>query len=88
MGELGDFGKTLRFFSELREHFLQRLEGLRRIERWWAKNDPQYRDRLPPGEFHWVLALRKGLLSLEAHVKWCDESIRRIEARLTKKRRS
>jgi PadR family transcriptional regulator AphA len=87
MDELGDLRKTQRFFSDLREHFLERLNGLERIEKWWAKNDLQYPDRLPPAEFHWLLALRKGLLSLEAHVKWCDESIRRIEARLPKRKR-
>ncbi len=65
---------------------MRKLEGLCGLERWWAEHDSRYPDGLPAAEFHWLLALRKGLLSLEAHVKWCDESIRRIEARMPKKR--
>jgi PadR family transcriptional regulator AphA len=87
LNELADLGQTLRFFSRMREHFVHKLEGLHNLERWWMENDPRYPDRLPPEEFHWLLALRKGLLSLEAHVKWCNESIRRIRARMSKERR-
>ncbi len=81
MDELGDVAQTTRFVQEVREHFEAKLEALRRLERLWADADPRYPDALPPQEFHIQLTLRKGLLSLEAHVQWCDESIRRLQAR-------
>jgi len=82
MDELGDLGLTLRFFRRMRDHFASRLEALRALERQWAESDPLYPDVLAPEELHLQLALRKGLLSLEAHVAWCDEAIRRLGTRL------
>jgi DNA-binding PadR family transcriptional regulator len=84
MDELGDLGKTLQYFKELREILATRLEELQAIERGWAARDPHYSDALSAHMFHVLLTLRKGLLSLATHVKWCDESVRRIEARMEK----
>jgi len=81
MGELGDLNRTLRFLRGLREHFTAKLAALRSLERMWGDADPRYPDRLPDEDLHVHLALRKGLLSLEAHVSWCDESIARVAAR-------
>jgi DNA-binding PadR family transcriptional regulator len=81
MGELGDFGRTLRFLRTVREHFAARLAALRSLERMWREADPRYPDRLPAEDFHVQLALRKGLVSLESHLAWCDESIARVAAR-------
>jgi len=82
MDELGDLGLTVKFFRRMRDHFASKLEALRAIERQWAESDPNYPDVLAAEELHLQLALRKGLLSLEAHVAWCDEAIRRLGARL------
>jgi len=84
MDELGDLQKTLRFIRELRDVFSGRLAELQTIERYWSEKDPQYPDALSPQMFHVLLALRKGIHSLSAHVKWCDESIRRVQARIEK----
>lgn len=84
MDELGDLKQTLRFFSVLRDEFARKLEALRRLERYWAEADPRYPDGLPPVDFHIQLTLRMGILSLGGHVKSCDESIRRLHARMEK----
>jgi PadR family transcriptional regulator, phenolic acid-responsive transcriptional regulator len=86
MDELGDLGRTLQYFRELREMFATRLEKLVAIERGWAAREPKYPDALSPQMFHVSLTLRKGLCSLAAHVKWCSESVRRIEDRLEKEK--
>ena len=82
MDELGDLRSTLQFFRRMREHFATKLDALRDLERQWAEADPHYPDVLSNTELHLQLALRKGLLSLDAHVAWCDEAIRRLSARI------
>jgi DNA-binding PadR family transcriptional regulator len=86
MDELGDLGKTLQYFRELREIFATRLEELQAVERGWAARDPHYPDTLSSQMFHVSLTLRKGLRSLATHVEWCDESVRRIEDRMKKEK--
>ena len=86
MDELRDLSKTRQYFRELREICATRLEELQAIERGWAAQDPHYPDALSARMFHVSLTLRKGLSSLATHVKWCDESLRRIEARMGKER--
>jgi PadR family transcriptional regulator AphA len=86
MDELDDLRKTLQYIKRLREEFASRLEAVQRSERRWAENDPAYPDALSPKMFHVFLTLRKGLGSLVAHVNWCDECIRRIEARMKKEK--
>jgi PadR family transcriptional regulator AphA len=81
MDELNDLGKTLRFFLRLRDHFAQKLESLRRLERSWKEADSRYPDALPLPDFHVQLTLRKGLSALNAHVEWCDECIARLRTR-------
>ena len=84
MDELGDLRKTLHYFSRMRDQFAHKLEALRQIERYWAESDPRFPDDLPLDQFHVHFTLRKGLLSLAAHVEWCDECTRRIRAHLEK----
>ena len=83
MDELKDLRQTIRFFGRMRDQFASKLEVLRAIDRRWAEADPRYPDDLPAAELHIQLTLRKGLLSLDAHVTWCDEAIRRLSARIT-----
>jgi PadR family transcriptional regulator, phenolic acid-responsive transcriptional regulator len=84
MDELDDLEKTLQFILQLRDEFSKRLAELQTIERYWSERDPTYPDSLSPQMFHVLLALRKGVHSLSALVKWCDESVRRVQARLEK----
>jgi PadR family transcriptional regulator, phenolic acid-responsive transcriptional regulator len=86
MDELGDLKQTLRFFTVLRDDFNRKLEALRRLERYWAEADPRYPDELPPPDFHVQLTLRMGILSLGGHVRSCDESIRRLRARMDREK--
>lgn len=87
MDELRDLRQTLRFFHVLRDKVSHKLEALRQIERRWAESDPRYPDALPLPDFHVQLTLRMGLLSLASKLKWCDESIRRLRARLEEEER-
>jgi len=84
MDELGDARKTLQYLSRLRETFARKKAAIQEIERCWAEDDPTYPDSLSLQMFHVLLALRNGLCMLEARVKWCDESIRRVKARMEK----
>ena len=86
MDELGDLKQTLRFFTVLRDDFVRKLEALRQLERYWAEADPRYPDALPSPDFHVQLTLRLGLVSLGGHVKSCDESIRRVRARMEREK--
>jgi PadR family transcriptional regulator, regulatory protein AphA len=81
MPALDDLGATLRLLSGLRQRFATRLETLRSMEKLWADSDPRYPNDLPTVEFHKLLALRKGLFSLQAHVEWADDSIRLVRQR-------
>jgi hypothetical protein len=82
MDELGDLGETRRFFERMREQFATRLLALQQVEKRWAECDPHFLDSLPADWFHIHLTLRKGLISLAAHIRWCDECLRRISVRM------
>jgi DNA-binding PadR family transcriptional regulator len=79
---LDDLGVTLSLLTGLRQRFATRLDGLRLLEKMWPESDPRYPADLPTVEFHKLLALRKGLFSLQAHVEWADESIRAVHKRM------
>ena len=81
MSELADLRKTERYFVRLRDQIAARCEALERLERLWAAADPGFPDRLPSADFHVFLTLSKGLHSLRAHLKWCDDSLKRIRER-------
>jgi len=84
MDELEAMDKTLRFLASLREKFASHRAALEIIERRWAREDPDYPDLLSPAMFHVLLTLRNGIYMLGARVKWCDESVRRVQARMAK----
>lgn len=83
LDELGEMPATLRFFANLRERLAARLAALQAIEQIWASESPDYPDQLPTDEFHQQLTLRLGLQTAAARLAWCDESIRRVRARLS-----
>lgn len=84
MDELGDAGKTLRYLTDLRDTFARNLAALDGIERRWEAEDPDCPESLSDEEFHVLLSLRNGICMTGARVKWCDESIRRVQARIVK----
>jgi PadR family transcriptional regulator, regulatory protein AphA len=82
MSALGDLTQSLRFMEALRNHFASGLERLEEQERAWAEKDPNYPDNLPSEWLHVHMVLRLGLIGGEARVRWCDECIERLRARV------
>jgi DNA-binding PadR family transcriptional regulator len=82
MDELCDLKQTLQFFENLRMRWAFRLEGLKCVEKEWARRDPLFPDRLSSESFHRHLTLRMGLHSYRGWLTWCEECIRRIQARM------
>jgi len=86
--ELGTLEATLTFLSRLRERLARRLDALRATEHLWAKGSPDYPDQLPHDEFHAQLTLQLGLDTAGVRLAWCDDSIRRVQARLARKEKA
>jgi DNA-binding PadR family transcriptional regulator len=87
MGGRRDLGKTRRFVAQLRESFKARLETYRRIDRAWRGGSDAFPDIESNDGFHAYLTLRMGLLRVAAGVKWCNETIRRIDDRTANRSR-
>jgi hypothetical protein len=83
--ELGDLEATLASLTKLRERLARRLDALRATERAWAEGPPGYPDRLPLEGFHPQMTLRPGLQVGAVGLAWCEESIRRVQARLARR---
>ncbi len=84
LGQLDDLAAARQFLGELRDEMATRLATLKGIEAGWAKQDPRYPDELPDEDFFPQLTLRMGLMKLAAGLEWCDESLRRLEQRMTR----
>jgi DNA-binding PadR family transcriptional regulator len=87
MGELDDLPHTAAFLSQLRERLAGTLEFLKQVT---APLETQFKadaTALSSIDFHELLALRMGILSLTAKVRWCDESLEMIDARQSTTRR-
>jgi len=78
MGQIEDPATTLQFMKQLRELLSAKLNLLSSVAEGMKTDDLNIED------FHAHLSLRMGVLSLSAKVRWCDESIKRIDARLAK----
>ncbi len=87
MAERRDLGQTRRFVTQMRESFKARLETYRRIEREWRAGGDAFPDMESDEGFHSHLTLRMGLHRIAAGVKWCDETIKRIDERTAKRSR-
>lgn len=83
MGELGDPRRTLAFLEQLRGPLQRRLAALQASESGWRTADPRYPDRLPDDAFHTHLTLTMGLQVAQARMQWVEDSIRRVQRRLT-----
>lgn len=87
MDEMKSLPHTLQFLEQLRARWEPRLETLRNKEREWARRDPGFPDGLSAAAFHHYLTLRMGVHSHEGWLKWCEEAIRRVRARMRKEKR-
>jgi len=82
MGERRDLSRTRRFVTQMRQSFRERLETYRRIEREWLAGSDAFPDLESDEGFHGYLTLRMGLHRIRAGIKWCDETIRRVDERV------
>lgn len=84
MDELSDLPQTLKFLEKLHTRWAARLEALRNKEKEWSQRDPGFPDDLPLAAFHHHITLRMGVHAHQGWVTWCEESMRRVRARMRK----
>jgi DNA-binding PadR family transcriptional regulator len=84
MDELSDLPHTLRFLEQLHTRWAARLAALKNKEKEWSQRYPEFPDDLPLAAFHQHLTLRMGEHAHQGWLEWCEESIRRVRARLGK----
>ena len=85
LSELKDDAAVLEFMHELRSYMADWLVNLTDAENSWKANEPRYPDELPDEQFYPQLTLQMGLTKVRANLKWCDESIERIQLRQSNK---
>lgn len=80
LGQLDDLEETARFVRALREDLIERLRVFAEIDRLIRaeSGDPATFEGEP---FHHYASLRQGVLTAEARLAWCDETLAAIEAR-------
>ncbi len=83
MDELGDPGRVRDFVGEVRTVVAKRLATLEAIEApiLDAHGNP---DGFPDGELYRFSTLRLGIEVAQARIRWCDETIKRLEARVVR----
>lgn len=86
MGQLDDLETTLAFMQRLRKLLREKLQYLKAAEKEMADEWDGYPDDLGGVEFHEHLSLRMGIVSLNAKVRWCDESIKQVLQRMERDR--
>ena len=77
-----DLDSTLRFANQVGDTFQRRLKRFRQIDREWQAGSPTYPPIITDDGFHMHLTLRMGLYRAESAIKWCNETVRRIEERM------
>ena len=88
MDELSDLAHTLKFLEKLHARWAPRLDALKNAEKEWSRRDPDFPDHLSPAAFHRHLTLRMGQHSYQGWLTWCEESMRRVRARMRKENRN
>lgn len=82
MNASNDRSRTLRFLADLRVVFRDRLCALRQIEA--EQRTPRAtKSKMTNEEFHRYLSLRAGIVTMEARLRWCTESITSVRERMT-----
>ncbi|MBT4497858.1 MAG: PadR family transcriptional regulator [Gemmatimonadetes bacterium] len=82
MGELEDLGQTLSFVRQLKEMQEETLAELQGCDAAFRECEPDYPDDLPHREYHFALTLDMGIALAKAKIRWCNQVIKRVEARL------
>ncbi len=82
MDELSDLPHTLRFLEQLHARWAAHLELLKNKEKEWYAHKPGFPDELSLAYFHHHLTLRMGVHAHQAWLRWCEESMRRVRARI------
>ncbi len=83
MGAANDLAHTRRFVEQMRSVFQQRLTALRAIEKAHAAARGAVGAPPSSDEFHRLLTLRMGLHRNAASVRWCEETLDAIDARMS-----
>lgn len=81
LAELGDADAAYSFVKRLHNYASAWLASLKAIEAGWATDDPRYPDDLPDADFYPQLTLDFGIRRVSATVEWCEDTLRRIDAR-------
>jgi PadR family transcriptional regulator AphA len=84
MDELSDLAQTLKFLEQLHTRWAARLAAMKHKEAEWSQRDPGFPDALPPAAFYHHLTLRMGKHAHQGWLTWCEESMRRVRARMRK----
>jgi DNA-binding PadR family transcriptional regulator len=87
MGELNDQSHTAAFLSQLRERLAGTLEFLSQVTAPLESKFNEDSAALSNVELHELLALRMGILSLTAKIRWSDESLEILAIRQRANRR-
>jgi PadR family transcriptional regulator, regulatory protein AphA len=88
MDELSDLPQTLKFLEQLHTRWAARLAAMKHKEMEWSQRDPRFPDALSPAAFHQHLTLRMGQHAHQGWLTWCEESMRRVRARMRKENRN
>jgi PadR family transcriptional regulator AphA len=88
MDELSDLPQTLKFLEQLHTRWAARLEALKNNETEWSQRSPGFPDGLSLAAFHQHLTLRMGEYAHQGWLTWCEESMRRVRARMRKENRN
>jgi len=77
--------RTMVFFTDLKRTIVERLRTFRQIEAEWQMGDEDRMRQADDVFFHAHLALRSGIHTMQARIRWCDEAIDRINQRMKEK---
>jgi hypothetical protein len=87
MDELSDLPHTLRFLEQLHTRWATHLEAMKNKEKEWSQRDAEFPDDLSLAAFHHHMTLRMGEHAHVGWLKWCEESMRRVRARMRSRSR-
>ncbi len=68
--------KAIQLLQEVRERHTRNLEKYREMESSYEKNEAA---KLDPAYPYWLSSLRYGILTAETTLRWCDETILRLQ---------
>ncbi|MDF2588438.1 MAG: putative transcriptional regulator [Anaerocolumna sp.] len=75
-GNFAPKDKILLMLNEVRESKMKQLDEFKRIEDSYIDDEKAQESEV---YVYWVAPLRYGIIATEAFIKWCDETIDRIE---------